>query len=140
MYSSKDLERFYFHFASRRISPVVLCKEPSSFNIFQKWFKDTRNKVVEVQIEGAPVINKEEKSKTSDQPQIVSKNSNDTPIRIWIDIRISNGVHLSQKHLSYQNLVRMVEKQEDLCRVLPVLINFTDMRCKHSRVLSIIRE
>lgn len=37
------------------------------------------------------------------------------PIRIWIDIRISNGLHLTQKNLSYQDLVRMVEKLEGLC-------------------------
>lgn len=39
----------------------------------------------------------------------------DNPVRIWIDIRISNGLHLSQKNLSYQDLVRMVEKLEGLC-------------------------
>lgn len=65
------------------------------YNIFQKWYKDTRNKVVEVWIDGVPVINYEEKSETSDQPQTVSKVSNDDPVRIWIDIRISNGLHLS---------------------------------------------
>lgn len=34
----------------------------------------------------------------------------DNPIRIWIELRISNGLHLSQKNLSYWDLVRMVEK------------------------------
>ena len=40
---------------------------------------------------------------------------NDNPVRVWIDIRISNGMHLSQKNLSYQDLVRMIEKLEGLC-------------------------
>lgn len=52
---------------------------------------------------------------TGDQPKPVSKSSTDYPVRIWIDIRISNGLHLSQKNLSYQDLVRMVEKLEVLC-------------------------
>ena len=41
---------------------------------------------------------------TSNQAQTVSKSRNDDPVRIWIDIRTSNGLHLSQKNLSYQNL------------------------------------
>ena len=85
------------------------------YNIFQKWYKDTRKKVVEVQIDGAPEIGHEEKSRTSDQPQSVSQSRNDHPVRIWVDIRISNGLHLSRKNLSYQDLARMVEKLEGLC-------------------------
>ena len=46
------------------------------------------------------------KDKASDQPKPVSKSSTDNPVRIWVDIRISNGLHLSQKNLSYQDLVR----------------------------------
>ena len=77
-------------------------------------------KGVEVQVDGAPVIAHEEKTKTGDRPKPVSRSSNDNPVRIWIDIRISNGLHLSQKNLSYQDLVLMIEKLEDLCRVLLV--------------------
>lgn len=67
-------------------------------------------KVVEVRLDGAPVTNLEEKCKTGAQPQSVSYSRNAPPVLIWIDIRISNGLHLSQKNLSYQDLVRMVEK------------------------------
>ena len=95
-------------------------KHKVPYNIFQKWFKDTRKKVVEVQIDGAPVVPHEEKTKTGAQPVSVSKSSTDNPVRIWIDIRISNGLHLSQKNLSYQDLVRMIEKLEGLCWVLRV--------------------
>ena len=90
-------------------------KNKVPYNIFQKWYKDTRKKVVEVQIDGVPEIGHEEKPKTSDQPQLVSQSSNAQPVRIWVDLRISNGLHLSQKNLSYQDLVRMVEKLEGLC-------------------------
>ena len=77
-------------------------------------------KGVEVQVDGAPEIAHEGKNKTGDRPKPVSRSSNDNPVRIWIDIRISNGLHLSQKNLSYQDLVLMIEKLEDLCRVLLV--------------------
>ena len=102
MYSSEDLERFYFQYQTEALphgeSLQSFCvKNKVPYNIFQKWFKDTRKKVVEV------------------QPEPVSKSSDANPVRIWIDIRISNGLHLSQKNLSYQDLVRMIEKLEGLC-------------------------
>ena len=100
-------------------------KNKVPYNIFQKWFKDTRKKVVEVQIDGAPVISHEEKINTGDQPEPVSKSSNENPVRIWIDIRISNGLHLSQKNLSYQDLVRMMSQKnlsyQDLVRMIEKL-------------------
>ena len=120
MYSSEDFERFYFQYQTEALphgeslqSFCVTNKVP--YNIFQKWFKDTRKKVVEVHVDGVPEIAHEEKTKTGDRPVPVSGSSNDHPVRIWIDIRISNGLHLSQKNLSYQDLVRMIEKLEGLC-------------------------
>ena len=106
MYSSEDLERFYFQYQTEALphgeSLQSFCvKHKVPYSIFQKWFKDARKKVVEVRIDGVPVINYEENPKTSDQPQTVSKSDNDNPVRIWIDIRINNGLHLSQKNLSY---------------------------------------
>ncbi|ADY34955.1 hypothetical protein Bacsa_0353 [Phocaeicola salanitronis DSM 18170] len=120
MYSSEDLERFYFQYQTEALphgeSLQSFCvKNKVPYNIFQKWFKDTRKKVVEVQVDGAPEIAHEEKTKTGDRPKPLSKGCNDNPVRIWIDIRISNGLHLSQKNLSYQDLVRMIEKLEGLC-------------------------
>ncbi|WP_229088131.1 hypothetical protein [Bacteroides congonensis] len=119
MYISEDLERFYFQYQTEAFphgeSLQSFCvKNKVPYNIFQKWFKDTRKKVVEVQMDGAPVLTHEKKDKTGVQPQPVSKNSENS-VRIWIDIRISNGLHLSQKILSYQDLVRMVENLEFLC-------------------------
>ena len=119
-YSSEDLERFYFQYQTEALprgeSLQSFCvKNKVPYNIFQKWFKDTRKKVVEVQVDGAPEIAHEEKTKIGDRPKPVSRSGNDNPVRIWIDIRISNGLHLSQKNLSYQDLVRMIEKLEGLC-------------------------
>ena len=120
MYSSEDLERFYFQYQTEALphgeSLQSFCvKHKVPYNIFQKWFRDTRKKVVEVQVDGAPVITHEETTKTNDQPKSVSQNSNEKSVRIWIDIRISNGLHLSQKNLSYRDLVCIIEKLEGLC-------------------------
>jgi len=120
MYSSEDLESFYFQYQTEALphgeSLQSFCvKNKVPYNIFQKWYRDTRKKVVEVQVDGAPVIGHEEQSSAIDQPQPVSPGRNDHPVRIWVEIRISNGLHLSQKNLSYPDLVRMVEKLEGLC-------------------------
>ena len=109
MYSSEDLERFYFQYQSEALPHGVslqsFClKNKVPYNIFQKWFKNTRKKVVEVQVDGAPVIPHEETIKTNDQPKSVSQSSNENPVRIWIDIRISNGLHLSQKNLGSSDI------------------------------------
>ena len=120
MYSSEDLERFYFQYQTEALphgeSLQSFCvKNKVPYNIFQKWYRDTRKKVVEVQVDGAPVIGHEEQSSAIDQPQPVSPGRTDHPVRIWVEIRISNGLHLFQKNLSYPDLVRMVEKLEGLC-------------------------
>lgn len=81
---------------------------------FTNGLRILEKKVVEVQIDGAPVPTHDKKDKPSVQPQPVSKNSENS-VRIWIELRISNGLHLSQKNLSYQDLVRMIEKLEVLC-------------------------
>ena len=81
---------------SNNFDPPVSVTDGSSYgvpyNIFQKWYKDTRKKVVEVQVDGAPAIGHEEKSRASDQPQPVSPGRNDHPVRIWVEIRISNAM------------------------------------------------
>ncbi|MUU00102.1 hypothetical protein DW831_06790 [Bacteroides uniformis] len=57
MYSSEELERFYFQYQTDALphgeSLQSFCvKHKVPYNIFQKWFKDTRRKVVEIRIAG----------------------------------------------------------------------------------------
>ena len=120
MYSSEDLERFYFQYQSealphgKSLNRSVL-RTKSLITFSKNGLRILEKIVVEVQVDGAPVIAHEETTKINDQVKSVSQSSNENPVRIWIDIRISNGLHLSQKNLSYQDLVRMVEKLEGLC-------------------------
>ena len=59
MYSSEDLERFYFQYQTEAVPHVVslqsFCLTNNVlYNIFYKWYKDTRRKIVEVQADGVP--------------------------------------------------------------------------------------
>lgn len=96
MYSSEDLERFYFQYQTEGlpsgISLQTFCiNNKVPYNIFSKWYKDTRKKIVEVKVEGL------------------------TPTRICVELRMSNGMHISQKNLTYRELILMIEKLEGLC-------------------------
>ena len=49
MYSSEDLERFYFQYQTEALPhgeflQSFCVKNKVPYNIFQKWFKDTRKK------------------------------------------------------------------------------------------------
>ena len=82
MYSSEDLERFQYQTEAlpHGESLKSFCvKHKVPYNIFQKWFKDTRKKVVEVHVDGAPEITHDEKPKTGEQPKPVSRSSNENP-------------------------------------------------------------
>lgn len=73
MYSSEDLERFYFQYQTEALphgeSLQSFCvKNKVPYNIFQKWYKDTRNKVVEVQIDGVPEIGRGENLRLVTKP------------------------------------------------------------------------
>ena len=61
MYSSEDLERFYFQYQTEAVPHVVslqsFCLTNNVlYNIFYKWYKDTRRKIVEVQVDGVPSV------------------------------------------------------------------------------------
>lgn len=59
MLSSEDLERFYFQYQTEAVplgmSVQTFCLQNNvPYNIFHKWYKDTRKKIVEVQVDGVP--------------------------------------------------------------------------------------
>ena len=85
MYCSEDFERFYFQYQSEVLphgeSLQSFCvKNKVPYNIFQKWYRDTRKKVVEVWIDGIPVANSEEKAKTSRLLSIIRERLHCEPI------------------------------------------------------------
>lgn len=84
------------------------------YNFFHKWYKDTRHQLVPVQVEGRPASAFEPDSDSS-IPQGVSQVLDSHPLQIRIDIRMSTGIHIHQKNLSYPGLKALVEKLEVLC-------------------------
>lgn len=115
MYSSEDLERFYFQYQTeampKGISIDQFCsRNKVPYNIFYKWYKDTRNKIVEVKVDGVPTSAQGESKQ--EQTFTVTKSS---CVRILVELRMTNGLHISQKNLSYQELKQLIEKLEGLC-------------------------
>lgn len=86
-------------------------KHKVPYNLFNKWYKDTRKKVVSVQVSDMPPEAVREKSSVEESgtPSVPSTR------RIMIDIRVDNGLHIHQRNLSYQSLRALVDKLECLC-------------------------
>ena len=99
MYSNEDLERFYFQYQTEALpsgeSVQSFCKRNNvPYNIFSKWYKDTRKRIVEVSVEGRP---SEESSPDSPVPDSTSAQSQ-AALRIMVDLAMSNGLRVSQKN------------------------------------------
>lgn len=120
MYSSDDLERFYFQYQTEAMPKGISIEQFCSrnkvpYNIFYKWYKDTRNKIVEVKVDGLPASDQEESKKESPSQEPSSTAMKPSCVRILVELRMTNGLHISQKNLSYQELKRLIEKLEGLC-------------------------
>lgn len=85
-------------------------KNEVSYNVFHKRYMDTRKRIFEVKVDGL-LVEDEAEVKFSKLHSV----SQNTPVHIWIDIRMGNELHLFQKNLSCDNLVRIVKKLEGLC-------------------------
>ena len=132
MYSSEDFERLFIRYKSEAYpkgeSIQTFCHRNNvPYNLFEKWYKDTRHKVVEVKVSGRPSQPETDKPEEEGRQQ---KEEKVTEVRILLELRVSNGLHLRQRNLSYGQLKSLVEKLE----------GFHDMRCKYGRVLSVIRQ
>ena len=116
MYSNEDLERFYFQYQTEALpsgeSVQSFCKRNNvPYNIFSKWYKDTRKRIVEVSVEGRPSEVSSQDSQAGDTTPLNTQ----CTLRIMVDIAMSNGLLLSQKNLSYRELRLLIEKLEVLC-------------------------
>ena len=124
MYSYNDFERLFLRYKLEGIPAGVsiekFCMSSQvPYNLFSKWYKDIRRKIVPVQVLGAPSTESEMPESPSlipeQKPESAPRLSSPAELRILVDIRMSNGVHLSQKNLSYEGLKSLVEKLEGLC-------------------------
>lgn len=77
--------------------------------------KDARNKIVEIKVEGLPALAQEEPKLESPSQEPSSTVTKPSGVRILVELRMTNGLHIFQKNLSYQELKLLIEKQEGLC-------------------------
>lgn len=124
MYSYHDFERLFLRYKLEGVPSGVSIEQfclsnQVPYNLFTKWYKDTRKKIVPVQVLGAPSPESEMQELPSPllegTAEVSPRLSSSTGLRIQVDIRMSNGVHISQKNLSYAGLKSLVEKLEVLC-------------------------
>ncbi len=112
MYKNEDFERFFLRYKAEAYptgeSIQSFClKNNVAYNLFEKWYRDTRRKIVEVKVDGTP--------QEAEAHAVEATQERNPGVRILVDLRVSNGLHLSKKNLSYQDLVQLVEKLEVLC-------------------------
>lgn len=118
MYSNSDFESFFIRYKSEAVtskeSIQSFClRNKVPYNLFEKWYKDTRHRLVPVKVEGQPDSGQREHPEAT--PENSQPASNQETVRILVDIRMSNGVHIQQRNLSHAGLTQLVEKLEVLC-------------------------
>ena len=98
--SGKSLKKFYFQYQTeampKGISIGQFCsRNKVPYNIFYKWYKDTRNKIVEVKVEGLPISAQEEQKQEIPFPEPSSTVTKPSSVRILVELRMTNGLHIS---------------------------------------------
>lgn len=66
---------------------------------------------MKAQVDGLPPVKGAPSVRGVETPLASQKES----VRILVDLRISNGLHIHQKNLSYQSLRSLIEKLEAQC-------------------------
>ena len=115
MYSSKDFENLFFRYQVEGIpkgeSIESFCMRNNvPYNLYFKWYRDTRKTISPVRIDGKPEAEEEKKKET-----VEKKDKSESPLRILVNIRMSNGLRIEKKNLSYTELKQFVENLEVLC-------------------------
>lgn len=115
MYSSEDFERLFIRYKGevypKGESIQTFChRNEVPYNLFEKWYRDTRHKVVEVNVAGRPSPAEADKPENAVSQEVKESSQK---VRMLVDLRMSND--LRQGYLSYGQLKRLVEKLEGLC-------------------------
>ena len=115
-YSNEDFERFYIRYkaegAPRGVTLQGFCSTNKvPYNLFIKWYQDTRHKVIPVIVDGMPG-NRPEVASGDEEKSIASQSQ---ALRIMIEIKMSNGLHVSRRNMSYPELQKLVNNLEVLC-------------------------
>ena len=116
-YSNQDLELFWLRYQAegvpRNISLQEFCsRNKVPFNLVNKWYKDTRHRIAEVRVAGAP-------QNHEDFPRNNGSDNNchrgGRHLRILLDLRMSNGMQIRRGGMSFEELKKLVSNLEVLC-------------------------
>nr|WP_302828656.1 hypothetical protein [uncultured Bacteroides sp.] len=101
MYSYNDFERLFLRYKLEEVPSGISIEQfclsnKVPYNLFAKWYKDSRKKIVPLQVLGTPPT--ELDSVETSLPILSQAPTGDSPVppptklRILVDIRMSNGV------------------------------------------------
>lgn len=117
-YSNEDLELFWLRYQAEGLPQNMSLQEFCSknkvpFNLVNKWYRDTRHKIAEVRVAGAP-------QNQEDEPNIYKSDTGfrkdgSKPLRILLDLRMSNGMQIRRGGMSFEELKKLVSNLEVLC-------------------------
>ena len=117
-YSNEDLELFWLRYQAEGVPGNMSLQEFCSknkvpFNLVNKWYRDTRHRITEVRVAGAPQA-QEERPGSCDHDSDYQKGVQ-RPLRILVDLRMSNGLQIRRGGMSFEELKRLVSNLEVLC-------------------------
>ena len=117
MISNSDFEKAWFlyktEYEPQNISINDFCfRKGLPYKEFNKWFRNTHKQIVPLEVEGSPDDQAEESVVDDSAVSNVSGFKNGG---IQIFIRARDGLQVQKKGLTYQGLVKLVEKLEGLC-------------------------
>lgn len=115
MYSSNDFELLFIRYKAEALprgeSILSFCnRNKVPYNLFEKWYKDTRHKLVPVHVDGRPSSEQSVMEEAPSDAKVMLDS-----VRIMVDIRMTNGIHIQQRGLDFDGLKRLVGKLEVLC-------------------------
>ena len=113
-YSNENLELFWLRYQAEGVPAKMTLQQFCSmnkvpYNLVKKWYRDTRTKITEVKVEGEPMWEKAVETEKHDGEV------SEPPLRIMIDIRMSNGLQIRRKNLDYAALRQLIGNLEVLC-------------------------
>lgn len=85
------------------------------YNLFLKWYKDTRHKVVPLEVTGLPASETIDAGCAEAESRKEDSSLRQKGVRIMIEVRMTNGLHLSRRNMSYREFQELVSNLEVLC-------------------------
>ncbi len=142
MFKNEDFERLLVKYTTQGIpageSIQHFCdRNKVPYNLFDKWYRDTRHKVVRVTVDGIPDEGAQDKEDNSLMGSIIEEiRPQKTPVaerkektgsegpneqapasrtRIMIDLRTTEGLQIRRRGMTYTQFLEFAKKLSTLC-------------------------